>query len=295
MAVYTESTNSDTIIKVLRHEREFVTIERATVQDKSLSWEARGLLVYLLSLPSDWDIRVSHLQTEGAAGRDALRRMLRELQKFGYASGVGRESQDRGKRGRFGQTEVRVYESPKLNAYHSEPPSPENPATANPSTDLPSPDNTSTYKRKNLQKKKLPEERTEQKAKSARPPGSQSGADAPATTPAEFSVLGYLQFLASQPAYDHIDPVVEESKINVWQRRPANSRRRITERFLQNWVNRIERPLPGRSTEHGSDGRPQAGGRGDQQQAGERRAGRIERIEQTYASRDYERLADESL
>lgn len=144
----------DTIVRVLRRDNPFVMVERATVQDKRLSWEARGLLVYLLSLPTDWDIRVSHLQTEGDVGRDALRRMLRELQRYGYASGVGRDCQERGARGRFRQTEIRVYESPKLNPYHAGAlsPSPENPSTVGqPSPDSPSPENpspgkASTYK-----------------------------------------------------------------------------------------------------------------------------------------------------
>jgi hypothetical protein len=156
MRAYTESPSPDTIIRVLKRENPYVMIERTTVQDKRLSWEARGLLVYLLSLPTDWDIRVSHLQTEGDAGRDALRRMLRELQKYGYTSGVGRDGQERGARGRFGETEIRVYESPELNPYHSEasPPSPENPSTVvSPSPGLPSPVKASPYIEKNLQKK----------------------------------------------------------------------------------------------------------------------------------------------
>jgi len=50
-----------------------------------------------------------------------------------------------------------------------------------------------------------------------------------------------------------------------------------------------------RGLKHASDELPQAGGHGDRPQAGERGTGRIERIERTYAGRDYERLADESL
>jgi hypothetical protein len=125
--------------------------------------------------------------------------------------------------------------------------------------------------------------------------GSRYGTDVPDTEPTEFSILGYLQFLSHQPAYDHIDPVIEESKISLWHQLPANRRRSITKGFLQNWVKRIDRPLPERSTGHGCDGRTQTGGRGDQPQPGGRMPGRIERIERTYAGRDYERLVDESL
>jgi hypothetical protein len=155
--LFDEPLNPETVIRIRKHERDFLIVANTTVQDERLSWGARGLLVYLLSLPPDWDIRVSHLQKQGGqrgSGRDALRGMLRELQEFGYASGVGREMQGRGERGRFGQTEIRVYEAPGLNPFYSEEhsPSPENPSTVDqpstvsPSTDLPSPENPSTYK-----------------------------------------------------------------------------------------------------------------------------------------------------
>jgi len=149
-----QSLNPETVVRILKHENPYLMVDRATVQDERLSWEARGLLVYLLSLPPNWDIRVRHLQKQGGAGRDAVRRILRELQEFGYASGVGRESQERRESGRFGQTDIRVYESPSLNPFYSEEetPSPENtstvdsPVTGSPSPETPSPENTSTYK-----------------------------------------------------------------------------------------------------------------------------------------------------
>ncbi len=123
-----ETLNLPTIVRRNRHEDPYLIIDLTTVQDARLSWEARGLLVYLLSLPVDWVVRVSHLQRQGVAGRDALHRMFRELQGFGYVSGFGRgEERERQKRGRFGQSKIRVYESPELNPYHSkeEPPVPE--------------------------------------------------------------------------------------------------------------------------------------------------------------------------
>ncbi|HLL73578.1 MAG TPA: hypothetical protein VK363_19225 [Pyrinomonadaceae bacterium] len=114
-----DSFKPETICRVHRHERNYVQVENATAQDKRLSWAARGLLVYLLSLPTDWEIRVSHLINQGDMGRDALRRTLHELQSFGYASGVGRDSQERSERGRFGPTEIAVYETPALNPFFS--------------------------------------------------------------------------------------------------------------------------------------------------------------------------------
>lgn len=168
--LFNESLSPETVVRIQRHERNYLTVANSTVQDTRLSWETLGLLVYLLSLPADWDIRVRHLQKHGGkwdegkgenqgTGRDSVRRMLRELQTFGYLSGVGRESQERARRGRFGQNEIVVYESLSLNPFYSEKsPSPENPSTvdspsaAPPSPDSPSPENTATYKEQNSQK-----------------------------------------------------------------------------------------------------------------------------------------------
>ena len=168
--LFNESLNPETVVRIKRHERDYLMVANKTVQDERLSWETLGLLVYLLSLPADWEIRVRHLQTRGGkwdegkgenhgTGRDSVRRMLRELQSFGYLSGVGRESQERAQRGRFGQNEIVVYESPSLNPFYAEQsPSPENQSTAagpsadSPSPDSPSPENQATYKEQNPQK-----------------------------------------------------------------------------------------------------------------------------------------------
>src|SRR5438105_6593001 len=113
----TGNDSPKTIVRVVKRENPYVTIERATVQDSRLSWAARGMLAYLLSLPPDWKIKVEHLQARGDAGRDAVRHILGELQVCGYASGFGRR--ERGTRGRLATSaEIVVYESPILNPHH---------------------------------------------------------------------------------------------------------------------------------------------------------------------------------
>lgn len=187
--LYGDALTPETVVRIQRHERDFLTVSNATVQDERLTWAARGLLVYLLSLPPDWEIRVSHLQKQGGAGRDVVRRLLRELQEHGYASGVGRESQDRGERGRFGPTEIRVYESPSLNPFFAEEDAPwtefqstaARPATASPSTAPPSPENPSAYKEQNPQ-------RTDGTKTHTQTPLALAPAAAPTPTPADGSV-----------------------------------------------------------------------------------------------------------
>jgi hypothetical protein len=139
-----------TIVRVQRHESKYTMIASATLQDGRLSWEARGLLGYLLSLPPDWQVRVEHLQKQGDAGRDALRRMLRELQQFGYLHGFGMK--ERGEGGRVVTREITVYETPDLNPHFQpvkpapEKPSPVRPAPGRPATGQPSPEKPSPYK-----------------------------------------------------------------------------------------------------------------------------------------------------
>lgn len=62
----------------------YVMTNRETIQDKRLSWQATGLLVYLLSLPSDWKIIKDELCNHKTNGRDATRSAFDELIEHKY-------------------------------------------------------------------------------------------------------------------------------------------------------------------------------------------------------------------
>lgn len=66
------------------HHRQYVSISNTLAQNNSLSLKARGLMVYLLSLPDDWKIRVSHLEKVMLEGRDSILSALKELRLAGY-------------------------------------------------------------------------------------------------------------------------------------------------------------------------------------------------------------------
>jgi len=72
------------IIRVHRHERDFTILGNATLRDGSLSFRARGLLVFLLSLPPRSPIDSTQLAEDAPEGRDAIRRALRELEAAKY-------------------------------------------------------------------------------------------------------------------------------------------------------------------------------------------------------------------
>lgn len=107
------------IIRV-EHSKEnpYFMMNRDTAQDKSLSWEARGVLAYLLSKPDDWQVMVVDLQQN--CGRDKVRHILDELKEACYLRIVPARNQA----GKFSKAEYQVYEQPYT----------ENPTTVKPTT-----------------------------------------------------------------------------------------------------------------------------------------------------------------
>jgi hypothetical protein len=63
---------------------EFAIIPNAIAANNNLSFDARGLLVYLLSRPNDWKVLAKNIQSEGGIGRDKAYRLLNELIDAGY-------------------------------------------------------------------------------------------------------------------------------------------------------------------------------------------------------------------
>ena len=84
----------------------YVTLPNVTIQDAELSWEARGLLAFMLSLPSDWAIHKSWLEEQSAmCGKDKLNRILDELIESGYLV----KQQKRSGAGKFAENDWLVY------------------------------------------------------------------------------------------------------------------------------------------------------------------------------------------
>lgn len=73
------------IVRVQKNVRYFVA-SNIPFNDKRLSWEARGMMGYLLSKPDDWQTRMTDLINQSAAGAKVVRRILAELRQAGYMS-----------------------------------------------------------------------------------------------------------------------------------------------------------------------------------------------------------------
>lgn len=94
-------------IRVARRRR-YTSIDRRAINDRALSFRARGILHWLLDKPDDWSVRSEAIANESAReGREAVRTALTELEAAGYL--VRRRVQ--GPDGRWA-TETTVYEDP---------------------------------------------------------------------------------------------------------------------------------------------------------------------------------------
>lgn len=72
-----------------KQERKFTTISNKVYADNHLSFQAMGLLSYLLSKPDNWSVSPSHLakvtnNTAKRTGRDGVYSILKELKNAGY-------------------------------------------------------------------------------------------------------------------------------------------------------------------------------------------------------------------
>lgn len=60
-------------------------LDKTFLNNPNLSWKAKGLLAYLLSLPKDWLIRISDLVNRSTDGETSVYSALRELREHRHA------------------------------------------------------------------------------------------------------------------------------------------------------------------------------------------------------------------
>lgn len=131
-------------IRRSKPERDFTVIPNEPLQDDALSWGARGLLSFLLSMPVTWEVNVKDLAKRSKKnGRDATQGFLKELIDANY---VLREQVRL--RGRFLGYNYVVYdlkqpqpEKPDTEIQDTDAPQPEKPYPENPYPEKPYPEN----------------------------------------------------------------------------------------------------------------------------------------------------------
>ncbi len=71
------------IIRVAKNNN-YVVMNRTALNDNRLSWKAKGIMAYMLSMPDDWVFYMDELITHATDGKDSFKSGLKELKDNGY-------------------------------------------------------------------------------------------------------------------------------------------------------------------------------------------------------------------
>lgn len=148
----------------------FAIIPNAVAEDTRISFDARGVLCYLLAKPNNWKVSVDDIRNSGSIGRDKAYSILNQLIDNGYICRVMK----RDHAGKVIETEYTVFDEPIIVDH----PLPEKPDPDLPDTDLPDPANTDVLIRTKNKQKLIEKERARgtvdqnfEKARAAWPTG----------------------------------------------------------------------------------------------------------------------------
>ena len=97
-----------TTYRVKKESGNFVTIHKGFITDDRLSAKAKGILLYLLSRPDDWQIYTAEIKKHMKDGIKSINTGIHELIEYGYI----KRSKKRQDSGVFNGYEYIVYETP---------------------------------------------------------------------------------------------------------------------------------------------------------------------------------------
>lgn len=89
----------------------YVNISKVPLEDRRLSWKARGLHAFLMSKPDNWDVIVEYLVGQSEKdGRDSVRGALKELEDAGYIA----RTKTKNSQGKYDGTDCEIFEEPHV-------------------------------------------------------------------------------------------------------------------------------------------------------------------------------------
>ncbi len=100
---------ADEIHRIVK-QRDYVVIDKRIFHNEELSWKAKGIMGYVLTLPDDWTFRLEEIITHSKDKRDSFRAGWAELQEHGYV----RRVPVRDESGRIKHWETHVFECPSM-------------------------------------------------------------------------------------------------------------------------------------------------------------------------------------
>ena len=124
---------ADTKFIKTKKEKNYTVLDNTFIKDVSLSWKAKGLMTYFISLPDDWVIHLSEIEKHANDGMGSLRSAINELKEHGYL-----KAEQKKVNGKFAEMIYTIIENPNspLNEIpHTEKPHTENPHTEDPYTE----------------------------------------------------------------------------------------------------------------------------------------------------------------
>ena len=102
---------------IIRSNKErWTTVDNCWVKDVTLSAKAKGILLYILSLPDDWDLHVTELVTHFTDGEKAIRSGMKELTDSGYLFCIPKHAEN----GKFLGNDYVIMEDPHAELPHAE-------------------------------------------------------------------------------------------------------------------------------------------------------------------------------
>jgi hypothetical protein len=99
------------IFKKGQHEQ-FTIIDNQAILDGRLSAKAKGILLYLMSRPDDWQVYESEIKNHFTDGIASIKSGVKELINIGYISRAAQHDH----KGRFSGYEYLVYDKPQNQA-----------------------------------------------------------------------------------------------------------------------------------------------------------------------------------
>ncbi|MCD8158648.1 MAG: helix-turn-helix domain-containing protein [Clostridiales bacterium] len=96
-----------TVVRVEK-DKNFTAMSNYHLWDKRLSFKAKGLLSFMLSVSDSWKFTIKGLASMAKDGTDSVASAVKELETTGYVV----RSRSRNEKGQMGEVEYTIYENP---------------------------------------------------------------------------------------------------------------------------------------------------------------------------------------
>ncbi|MGE8057324.1 helix-turn-helix domain-containing protein, partial [Bacillus mycoides] len=114
-------------------DKNYTTINNTGLRDERLTWKAKGILAYILSLPDDWVFYMEEVATHSKDKLDSLKSGIKELKEHGYVKRYPVKNE----KGKIARWEMIIYEVPQGEKPQGEKPQGEKPQGEKPQGEKP--------------------------------------------------------------------------------------------------------------------------------------------------------------